>query len=102
MTQVRVLSPASAGSPVAVFGRPYPQVPGTVLDVLPGDAAALAANGWFRLALSGTTAQRPTQSVVLAGIDGLRPGLEFFDITLGKIVVFDGLVWRDPATGAAV
>ena len=100
--QVRVLSPSQAGSPISIFGRSYAQQPGTVLDVPSGDAGALAANGWFRVALSGTTAQRPAQSVVLVGIDGLRPGLEFFDSTLGRIVVYDGLVWRDPATGGAI
>ena len=102
MPQIRVLSPAQPLSPVTVFGRVYQQVPGTVLDVLPGDAAALAANGWLRVALSGTTAQRPSQSVVLAGIDGLHPGKLYFDSSLAKIVVFDGIVWRDPATGGAI
>ena len=102
MTQVRVLSPASAGSPVAVFGRSYQQQPGTVLDVSASDASALAANGWFHLALSGATAQRPTQSVVLAGVDGLHAGKLYLDTTLGRLIVFDGIVWRDPATGALV
>ena len=102
MTQIRVLSPASAGSPVAVFGRSYQQQPGTVLDVPTGDTGTLCAAGWFRIALSGTTAQRPSQSVVLAGVDGLRPGLEFFDITLGRCIFYDGANWRDPATGGAV
>ena len=102
MTQVRMLSPALAASPVNVFGRPYQQVPGTVLDVPTGDAGALAANGWFRVALSGPTAQRPTVGQAQAGLDGLAPGLEFFDITLGKCIFYDGSNWRDPSTGAAV
>ena len=102
MTQVRMLSPARAASPIAVFGRVYQQVPGSAIDVPSGDTGSMAAAGWFYVALSGTTAQRPTQSVVLAGLDGLAPGLEYLDLTLGKCVFYDGANWRDPATGAAV
>ena len=102
MTQVRVLSPASAGSPIAVFGRSYAQVPGTAIDVPTGDTGTLCAAGWFRIALSGPTGARPTQGVALAGVDGLHPGKWYLDTTLGRLIVFDGIVWRDPATGALV
>ena len=102
MTQIRMLAPARAGSPIQVFNRLYAQVPGTAIDVPTGDTGTLGAAGWFYVALSGTTAQRPTQGVALAGLDGLVPGLEFFDSSIGRCIFYDGANWRDPATGAAV
>jgi hypothetical protein len=98
----RMIAPPRAASPIQVFGNSYVQAPGTVVDVPSGHTATLAAAGWTYVALSGATSQRPTQGPALVGADGLQPGLEFYDLTLGKCIFFDGLVWRDPATGAAV
>ena len=102
MPNIRMIAPARAGSPIQVFGRLYAQVPGTAIDVPSGDTGTLGAAGWLYVALSGPTAQRPTQSVVLAGIDGLVPGLEYFDTTLGRCIFYDGASWRDPNSGALV
>jgi hypothetical protein len=53
----------------------------------------------LRVANSGTTAQRPTStSSPLAS----KPGVHFLDTTINKFIVFDGITWRDPATGSAV
>jgi hypothetical protein len=74
--------------------RNYSGAPGAIVPVQDYDAAQLAAFGWIRLPSPGTTAQRsdPRGS----------PGLFFFDSTLGKTIVSDGLNWRDPQTGSTV
>lgn len=98
----RLIAPARAGSPTNVFGRVYAAQPGTTVDAPSGDAATLVAAGFTYVALSGSTAQRPTQGVALVGVDGLQAGLEYFDTTLGICIFYDGAQWRNPATGAAV
>jgi hypothetical protein len=30
------------------------------------------------------------------------PGVHFLDTTINKFIVFDGVTWRDPTSGAAV
>ena len=80
-------------------GRTYSAAAGQPLDVPDFDAGVLEANSWIRVAPSGPTTARP------AGAIGLYPasrGATFFDTTLGKIIICDGTVWRDPATGSAV
>jgi hypothetical protein len=106
MPNYRMMPPALVnGQPVtsqqsmAVNGRSYAGAPGSVLDVPDFDGAVLAANGWIRVANSGTTAMRPTStSSPLAS----KPGVHFLDTTINKFIVFDGITWRDPATGSAV
>ena len=102
MPNHRLIAPARAASPITVFGTTYAQVPGGVTDCPSGHVATLVQAGWTYVSLSGTTAQRPSQSVVLAGIDGLAPGLEYHDTTLNLCIFYDGITWRNPATGAAI
>ena len=106
MPNCRMMPPAVvAGQPVTsqqnmmVNGRTYAATPGSVLDVPDMDGAILVANGWLRVANSGTTAQRPTSTSL-----PLRsaPGVHFLDTTINKFIVFDGITWRDPTSGASV
>lgn len=106
MPNYRMLPPAIvAGQPVTsqqsmvVNGRTYAGTPGSAIDVPDMDGAILAANGWVKVASSGTTAQRPTST---SAPFMAAPGAHFWDTTLSKMVVFDGITWRDPATGSAV
>jgi hypothetical protein len=66
------------------------------------DGRLLAANGWIQVAPSGTTGQRPTTNPNLSAPYTTAPGFKFFDTTLSKLIFWDGAIWRDPATGAAV
>ena len=91
----RVMPPASGTQPsISVNGRSYTCALGSTLDVPDQDAQIMLANGWTpgTAGQVGATAARPA---------GVR-GVEFHDTTLGKTVIHDGKVWRDPATGAAV
>ncbi len=121
MTTVRMLAPASPAalqpvrSKTVEFpsngGSPRSQssTPGQVIDASIFDADRLAlAGGWSKIALSGPTASRPATApqgntnswqdpAFVAG-----PGFHYFDTDLNQIVVSDGSVFRDPATGNAV
>lgn len=101
MTTIRMLGPTTADS-TTVNMRGYSGVPGGVYDVMDGDAPALAARGWVKVALSGPTSSRPTfsWSSTLGYINSV--GTLYLDTSLGKVIAFDGAAWRDPATGAAV
>jgi len=78
---------------VTVHGRPYHGVPGQAIDVPEFDAPAL--KDWKRVALSGTTSERPT-----ADLDGASGS--YIDTDLGLFIVWDGKTWRDPVSGNAV
>jgi hypothetical protein len=84
-----------------VNGRVYSCANGNALDVVDFDAIALVAAGWVKVAISGPTGARPkpaaTSAPYIAGA-----GFHFFDVTINKLIVFDGGTWRDPATGTAV
>jgi hypothetical protein len=82
----------------SAYGRQYSGTPGQAIDVPDTDSDVLCANGWIFVALSGPTSARPTAATVPSA----QTGLHYFDSTLGIIVVFDGAVFRDPATGNAV
>jgi hypothetical protein len=60
-----------------------------------GDATALTSQGFLAVCASGTTALRNGAS---AG-GYFKPGVLFLDTTLGLIVVWDGLAWRNPVNG---
>ena len=94
---MRVMPPESGNYPsITVNGRTYTCALGSTLDVPDQDGAIMTHNGWTFAANgggSGATAQRPAAP---------NKRQIFFDQTLGKDVVFDGRVWRDPATGASV
>lgn len=96
-------NPAVTGSPVNVNGRLYPPVaPGTMIDVPDFDAAGLCGNGYTRIALSGPTSARPSTNPNMSPPYVAAPGVLFLDTTLGKLIVHDGVTWRDPVTGSAV
>jgi hypothetical protein len=89
-------------TPVPKQGRTYSAAPGQVLDVPDFDAAALRAQGWIAVTFGlpariqggiGPTAQRPSPA---------WPEAHYFDTTLGKLAVFDGVNWRDPSNGNSI
>ena len=90
----RLLPPAGGGN-TTINGRLYSAAAGVPVDAPDFDAAKLEANGWTVVSIggSGATAARPTKPT---------KGLHFLDTTLGKDITFDGLVWRDKATGSTV
>jgi hypothetical protein len=99
---------ATAANPIprnniGVNGRQYSVAANSYLDAPSFDADQLQANGWLRCGrYSGPTSARPlpTDADMLGG--QLRD-MEYFDSTLGYIVINDGSgVWRSPATGAVV
>ena len=100
-----ILAPAgrAASAVTTVNGRNYSAAAGAVVSNVPdSDARELAANGWILVASggTGTTANRPTTQP--DGIQALRPGTLYLDLTVGYVVVWDGATWRRPNTGVAV
>ena len=96
MTTTRVLPPNTSGiDTITVNGRTYSASAGGFLDVPDFDAAVMLANGWVRGALggSGATSARP-----------IKPPFNtvFMDTSLSLLIVWDGKVWRNKITGAAV
>jgi hypothetical protein len=49
-----------------------------------------------------TTAQRPTTNTYTNPPYIAAPGVQYWDVTLSKLIVFEGLAWRDPNDGNAV
>lgn len=96
MPTIRVMPPADGTrSPITVNGRTYRCALDSTIDVEDHDARILTANGWTAVANGGVGAStaRPAKPT---------KGLMFFDSTLGKMIQYDGKVWRDPANGAPV
>ena len=77
---------------MTVNGRAYTCAVGSSITVPEFDALELEANGWVG-EQGGATATRPANPA---------KGQQFLDTTLGYIIKFDGKVWRNLATGAAV
>lgn len=73
-------------------GRSYSATPGASLSVNSFDSHVLAANGWIQVCETGATSVRPSPA---------PRGRLFYDTTITKFVVFDGVTWRDPTTGTA-
>ena len=90
---IRIFPPLSGSKSHTTFGRQYDGWAVSYLDVPDQDAATLSANGWLAVAPVGATSARPANPA---------RGAEFLDTTLGYIIKFDGIVWRNPASGAAV
>jgi hypothetical protein len=95
-----MLPPPSAAfgvNPVKVGGRTFTCAAGSTLDAAEGDSQALEANGWTRTSMEGvyTTAARPV-------FGPNQDGLSIVDSTLGAVIIWDGIAWRNPATGASV
>jgi hypothetical protein len=83
--------------------RWYEAEPGSLLDVPDQDAQVLGANGWMQVgALSGPSTARPSPLLGVSAPYQATAGFLFYDSTLSKVIVYDGLTWRDPATGDAV
>ena len=96
MTTTIRLMPAGNGktTTATVNGRKYTCALGSTIDVVDFDAYALmSAAGWIQVAPVGSTAQRTPQPGI---------GAIFHDTTVGKLIIFEGAAWRDPATGGAV
>lgn len=95
MANIRLLPPKSGLA--ATFtnnGRTYSCAANSYADIPDFDAQVAAANGWDIIGYVGTTAQRPTTNRFNS-----QP---YVDTTLGYTVFFDGVVWRNPSTGASV
>lgn len=93
MANVQMIAPNT--NTVRVNGRAYTGTTNTALTVPDFDATALEANGWVLIspAGSGATAARPARP---------NKGLQFYDSTVGANIVWDGLAWRNHASGAVV
>ena len=91
---------AGSPNPADPARRYYTAGPGQTIDAQgppDGDAAVLVSQGFALVGPSGTTALR----------NGLAPGYFkagtlFVDLTLGRVIMFDGNVWRDVVTAAVV
>jgi hypothetical protein len=85
-----------------VNGRSYTCNLGSVLLNVPYfDAEDLECNGWIRSCRdgSGTTANRPTTNLVGGP---LSVPFRFIDTTLNTEIIWDGVNWRNPITGAII
>lgn len=91
--KVRIMCHGS-GVATSVQGK-YKAAAGTMMDTFDDSAEylQLTSNGWLRVAVVGTTAERPVQP---------HAPSTFVDTTLGKMIVYDGVVWRDPSSGSVV
>ena len=101
MTTHRLMPPSNGQNTTVVNGRTYVCTLGSTIDVPDFDADILESNGWTRTTSGGigTTAQRP----ILNQAGGTAPKeLNYYDTTLGYVIVYDGKTWRNPSTGAAV
>lgn len=93
------IGPKFANPHVCSDGISYGCPTGSTLDVPDHIGNQLAAAGWLDVTgqhgpdTCGSTTARPENPFPLR---------TFLDTTLGYIVIFDGLTWRNPATGAAV
>ena len=95
----RVIGTDKAPTELRVHGRLYAGGPGRVLTVPMVDAVKVQAMGYDFVSLSGQTADRPHADA--SGPFAPAEGLQFFDESLGRIVVFKSLAWCDAETGKA-
>ena len=96
----RMLPSSAAAAAIAVNGRNYTTASSPVDVIIQSDAQVLAANKWISVAPSGSTAQRPTTAQT--GNGPVPVGQIYLDTTLAYLIVFDGALWRNPATAASV
>ena len=92
---MRIMPPADGLHPtITVNGRTYTCALGSTIDVPDQDGVVMTHNGWVAGApMAAATTARPTSPV---------KGQIFHDTTLGINIVYDGKVWRNPTSGAAV
>jgi len=103
MQSIRVFPPTDGRSPITVGGRSFSPSAAAYFDVEYPIADALAANGWTKFAQCGATVERPPVRGPSSGNPIVAsPGAPFVDTTLSAVIMFDGSVWRDVLTGAAV
>jgi hypothetical protein len=91
---------AGGPNPADPSRRYYTAGPGQTVDAAgppDADAAMLVSQGFAIVALSGTTALR--NSLVP---NSVIKGTLWCDLTLGRVIMYDGVVWRDVMNGNAV
>ena len=93
------LMPHGSGNATHLSGKLKPTA-GAFVDVFvdSADYNTMSANGWLKVAQVGTTAQRPDGGVPAS----LQAPFYYLDTSLGKIICWEGVQWRDPATGSVV
>jgi hypothetical protein len=87
-------------NPADPSARFYTASGGQTIDAQGGpdaDASVLVSQGFAIVAPSGTTAFRNA-----AVPNYFKAGQLFVDLTLGRVIMFDGLVWRDVVTANVV
>ena len=90
----RMMPPADGLRPtITVNGRTYTCALGATIDVPDADSDVMIVNGWTRASDSGVGNVRPQKAL---------KNQVFHDTTLNLNIFFDGKVWRNPNTGAAV
>jgi hypothetical protein len=89
----KLMHPPATGGSTTVNGRKYASPAGTPINVPDFDAVMLEANGWFQVADTGTTAQRPVNP---------QTNFKYYDSTVGGPIFWDGKTWRHQGTGASV
>ena len=108
MPNVRMLPPSDgAHASIVIHGRTYTTALAAFADMPDHDAVVAAGNGWTPVlgmtggmsAQVGATAARPKHPT---GDPRAARGQVFIDTTLGAVIVYDGTVWRNVLTGAAV
>jgi hypothetical protein len=93
MGTYRMLPPADVQRQTQVVNdRTYRGTPGAAYDINYSDAMMLSANGWITVARSGTSLQRPADTI---GPDQRSVGTLFYDVSLSKVIAWDGANWRD-------
>src|ERR1700675_2068799 len=95
----RLLAPIVGGEPQGLTIVDGPTYSGYFADASIADTPTLIAAGWMPIGGSfkpTTNPVGPAESGPTAAGLGGSPGTLFVDVTLGKVVVFDGSVWRDP------
>lgn len=91
---MRMLPPSTGMRPtISPYGRTYTCALGSYIDVPDADGVVMHSNGWTMVGFVGSTTARPATPA---------KGDTFVDATLGYIIIFDRLTWRNPSTGAAV
>ena len=98
LRQLVRLLPHGSGNATHASGK-FKPTPGSFIDVFVDSAECnqLTSNGWLRVALVGTTAQRPDAG----NPNSIQSPTLYLDTTLGKLIVWEGTGWRDPMTGSA-
>jgi hypothetical protein len=83
---------------MSIPGPNSPVAAGTITTV--DSVTARTMPNYFQIEITGTTAQRPKAGD--PGVSNLPAGTSYYDTTLSKTIYFDGVSWRDPASGATV